>query len=55
MVFILCGPYCWSRPVGYIIAWDLIDRPSRLIPKCRKGDIIATQTLCAKYRLDNKF
>ena len=44
MVFILCGPNCWSRPVRYIIAWNLIDRSSRLIPKRRKGNTIATQT-----------
>ena len=35
MAFILCVPYCRPLPVGYIIAWNLTDWPSRLSPKCR--------------------
>jgi hypothetical protein len=28
----LCGPYCWSLPLAYFIAWNLADAPSFLNP-----------------------
>lgn len=30
----LSGPYCWSLPVAYFIAWNLDDSPSCLNPVC---------------------